>query len=209
MDKITVWGPDYSNYVRCVLLCCAEKGVEYELKVPGKSLLSMNPFKKVPVVEHNGLVIYETPAICRYLDRVFDGADLSPNDPVQLAWMDRWISAANCYFDSAIIRRYVLEYAFPKGPQDEVRMDVVKEAEAQIKNYLAIMDDGLGQYEYFSGNKPGIADYLIVPMLDYLSNGVVPTNLIEMFPAVNTYLLKMRMRDSGRRYLGMPGAKVA
>ncbi|MFC1749518.1 glutathione S-transferase family protein [Pseudomonadota bacterium] len=205
MEKnITLWGSAISNYVRCVALCCREKGVVYQLQAPDEKLLSLNPFKKIPVMEHDGNVIYETAAICRYIDRVFDGPALSPSDPVLLAWMDQWISAANCYFDSAIIRRYVLEYTFPKGDKGQLREDVIATAETEIKNYLGIMEMGLNEYDCFSGNKLGIADYLIVPMLDYLSNGVVPTNLVAEFPGVENYLTRMLQRESTQQLLGDP-----
>lgn len=203
-EKVTIYGPGYSNFVRCVVLCCQEKGVEYTLSMASVELKQLNPFEKVPVFEHDGVVIYETEAICRYLDRVFAGTSLSPSKPKELAWMDQWMSAAVCYFDSAIIRRYVLEYAFPKGKEGEIRKDVIAQAEKDINAYLMIMTEALKRYDYFSGSAAGIADYLIMPMLDYLNNGVVPTRLLNNYPTVKEYFDRMHQRPSCQQVLGKP-----
>ena len=120
--------------------------------------------------------------------------------------MDQWISAANCYFDPAIIRNYVLEYAFPKGEQGTVRLDRVTVAESDIKRHLGFMEHALSQYDYFSGTAPGIADFIIVPMLDYLTNGIVPTNWLAEWPVVERYLDGMRQLPCCRGVLGNPRA---
>lgn len=208
-NTITIYGPDFSNYVRSVLLCCRIKGVKYRLLPPGRDMMNMNPFRKVPVIEHNGEVVYETAAICRYIDRAFSGPDLSSSEPIQLAWMDRWISAANCYFDPAIIRRYVLEQVYPKGENGKQRHEVIAAAEADIKRYLGIMDEALQRYDYFSGDKPGIADYLILPMLDYLTNGVVPRRLMVGYVEVEAYFAGMLERPEFQGLLGRPRSKAA
>lgn len=201
---ITILGPAFSTYVRSVILCCIRKGVEFRLEAPGHRVAELNPFQNVPVIEHDGLVLFETAAICRYIDRAFEGPALSPTGPVQLAWMDQWISVANCYFDPAIIRRYVLEYAFPKGEQGAVRQERAVAAEPDIKRHLGIMTHALSQHDYFSGAAPGIADFIIVPMLDYLTNGIVPTNLLAEWPVVERYLDGMRQLSCSRGVLGNP-----
>jgi len=186
------------------MLCCTQKGVDFRLEAPGPQVTALNPFRNVPVIEHDGLVLFETAAICRYIDRAFEGPALSPTGIVELAWMDQWISAANCYFDPAIIRHYVLEYAFPKGEQGTVRQDRVTAAEGDIKRHLGFMEHALTQHNYFSGAAPGIADFIIVPMLDYLTNGIVPTNLLVDWPVVERYLGGMRQLPCCRGVLGNP-----
>lgn len=203
-EKIIISGPEFSNFVRSVALCCTEKGIEYELTPPTDESMLISPFKKVPVFKAGEVVIYETAAICRYIDRAYDGVSLMPHDSDLLAWMDQWVSAALCYFDSAIIRRYVLEFVFPKGDRKTVRKDVLEVAEQEIKKYLDIMSEALQRYDYFSGQTAGIADYIIVPMLDHLDNGVVHSTLLDKFPQVQQYLNRMYQRPSCQKILGNP-----
>ena len=81
MTNPTVYGPSYSAYVRTTRLALEEKGVAYDLvdvammagahKQP--DFLRRNPFGKLPAFAHDGLSLYETGAITRYIDRALPG----------------------------------------------------------------------------------------------------------------------------------------
>ena len=79
MAKPILYGPGYSTYTRAARLAMEEKGVDYELVevdfISGgfsDEYLERQPFAKVPAFEHDGLELYETPAILRYIDEAFD-----------------------------------------------------------------------------------------------------------------------------------------
>ncbi|MES9965549.1 MAG: glutathione S-transferase family protein [Candidatus Sedimenticola sp. 20ELBAFRAG] len=203
-NKVTLYGPGYSSYVRSVQICCEEKGVDHnlqEIKLPSKSLLGLNPFGRVPVIVHGDVTVYESAAICRYIDRTFEGPSLSPVSTDELAWMDQWISAANCYFDSAFIRRYVLEFAFPKGENGRPDRTNIRAAQPEVERHLGIAGQALEQAAYFSGVRPGIADYLILPMLDYLQRVPGGRKLVESQAAVSRYVENLLERPACAKIL--------
>lgn len=78
MATITVYGTPLSTYVRTVRLLLEEAGAEYNLQeidmFKGENTLpeylAKHPFGKVPTLEIDGNVIYETAAITDYLDIV-------------------------------------------------------------------------------------------------------------------------------------------
>ena len=77
-------GPAYSTYVRTARLALLEKGVAYTLDsfdllngVPPVQR-ARHPFGKAPAFTHGDIVLYETVAICRYIDEAFDGPPLQP-----------------------------------------------------------------------------------------------------------------------------------
>src|SRR5204863_4873998 len=82
-----IYGADYSTYVRTVRLTFEEKPAEYRLEhvhflggeAQRPSHLRRQPFGKVPAFEHDGLTLYETDAIIRYVDQVFPGRRLQPD----------------------------------------------------------------------------------------------------------------------------------
>lgn len=84
-----------SPYGRSVLATLEEKGAAYRLQpvAPGgfrnEPHLSRHPFGKVPVIEHDGFVLYETQAILRYLDRIIPHPPLAPADARNVARMDQ------------------------------------------------------------------------------------------------------------------------
>jgi glutathione S-transferase len=64
-----------SRYGRATLISLEEKAVPYQL-VPlapraskQQPYLGLHPFGRIPVLEHDGFVLYETQAIRRYVDR--------------------------------------------------------------------------------------------------------------------------------------------
>ena len=90
MSAPVIYGTPFSTYVRSVRMALQEKGVDYkhvdvsvlggEQKQPAH--LARNPFGTVPAFEHDGLMLYETNAVVRYVDQVFPDPSLTPDDPV-------------------------------------------------------------------------------------------------------------------------------
>ena len=89
MTNPTVYGPSYSAYVRTTRLALEEKGVPYDLvdvaMLAGahkqSDFLHRNPFGKLPAFTHDGLALYETGSITRYVDRALPGPACSPRTP--------------------------------------------------------------------------------------------------------------------------------
>lgn len=202
-ETVVIYGMEFSTFVRTAMLCCEEKGVSYRLQEKiGRSDRQRlnNPFKRVPILRHDEFVVFETAAICRYIDRRFDGPSLSPASVQALALMDQWISAANAYFDRYIIRKFILLYVFPRtknGLVDEQQLTAAKPA---VSRQLAIIEGALADSDYFSGTEAGIADYLIIPMLDYLARGRGEHLLAEM-TRTKAYIERMRARPSCQKIL--------
>jgi glutathione S-transferase len=97
----------------------AEKGIACALETrPPQSpeILALNPFGKMPTYRCGELTLYETSAIMRLLDDTMPGPALMPADPVERAKAEQWISVLNCYGYQAMVRNYVLQYVFPRGP---------------------------------------------------------------------------------------------
>jgi len=91
---IRLTGYRYSIYTRIAQLALIEKGVAHDLAEadpfadpPPAALLALNPFGRVPVLEHDGFCVYETGAILRYADAAFPGPALVPDDPRAAARM--------------------------------------------------------------------------------------------------------------------------
>ena len=198
-NTLTIYGPAFSNYVRTVLLCCEEKGINYTLvdRLSPKDLDQLaTPFRKVPILQHGDVTLFETSAICRYIDRAFEGPALSPIDAAELGQMEQWISAANGYFDPVFIRQYVLSYAFPKtadGKPDEKAIALTLPA---VDKQLSILEQALAEREYFSGGMVGIADYFLIPMLYYVNSVATGQALLADKPNCLAYITKMMTRPS-------------
>ena len=105
MGRATLYGADYSVYVRIARLALIEKNVDHEL-IPVDVFspeglpswyLALNPFGRIPAFEHDGLVLYETAAIARYIDEAFQGRSLQPDDPRARAAMNQIVGLLDSY----------------------------------------------------------------------------------------------------------------
>lgn len=95
---ITLHHLDYSRSTR-VLWLLEELGLEYELvryrREPGEpapdELKRIHPLGKSPVIVDGDLVLAESSAILRYLDRRYGASRLTPADEAGRALHDEWI----------------------------------------------------------------------------------------------------------------------
>jgi len=109
--KPTVYGAPLSALVRSVRMALSEKGMEYDLvdvgvvhgECKGVQHLARNPFGKVPLFDHDSHSIYETSAIVRYIDQVFDGPSALAASAADQARMNPIISIIDNYGYQAII----------------------------------------------------------------------------------------------------------
>jgi len=174
-DKPILYGFDGSTYVRTVRMVLKEKGVEYE-QVPVNVLageprqpehLARHPFGKVPVLDIDGMRLRETDAICRYLDEARSGPSFVPDDPKDRARMNQAISLINSYGYGALVgvAGYHLFPDFIGGANDEARTACLGESEKLLKLLMEIKGDD----PWIAGSKPSLADFLLAPILFYVS----------------------------------------
>jgi glutathione S-transferase len=174
-DKPVLYGFDGSTYVRTVRMVLADKGAEYD-QVPVNVLageprqpehLARHPFGKVPVLDINGMRIRETDAICRYLDETLPGPSLIPDSAKDRARMSEAISLINSYGYAALIgvAGYHLFPDFIGGQNEDARAACLEDSEKLLRLLMEIK----GGSAWLAGSKPSLADYLLAPILFYIS----------------------------------------
>lgn len=171
MSDLVIHGFPLSTYVRTARMACVEKGVAYHLDPlpPGETReRDLHPFGKIPALSHGDLRLFETFAIVRYIDEAFEGPPLQPSEAVDRARMTQWISAINDTIYDAMIRRCVLQYAFPKGPDGQPDRAVIEPAAVETGAQIAILEAAYGGGPYLLGAELSLADLFLAPILFYL-----------------------------------------
>lgn len=211
MAQLHIYGPEFSTFVRTVMLCCEEKNIGYsvgktvngqEIRSKSDGHLALHPHGKVPVLLVDGEPLFETGAICRYIDSVYPGAALLPDDPWARAQVDQASSEIALYIDDALIRNLLLEFAFPKGEGGTVRMDAVDAALPAAKAAMQRLASMLGERAFIAGDHYSMADAMLLPMLDYVAGLPVSDQLFADAAGLTDYLNRMRERDASRKVLG-------
>src|SRR5438477_9772573 len=142
MPALEIIGAPQSNYVWAVRMVCEEKGVPYEHRPERPhtpDVDAIHPFGKIPVMRHGDVTLCESKAIATYIDRVFGGPKVIPEDPKRAAQVEQWVSLGNVEFDRLMIRQYVVGYAFPKEP-GKPDMKAIGEAAEKMKPQVAVLD---------------------------------------------------------------------
>lgn len=171
MSDIVIYGAKVSNYVRAVRIACIEKGISYRVEEKGHNHpgilkrpkhLALHPFGKIPALGHGDHVVFETPAILRYIDEAFEGPALQPKDAYDRACMTAWISAAVDYFYNSFMRGIVIPYAFANGEPDRAR---IEEGAKLAAEHAKILNDALEGKDWLAGDNISLAEIIILPML--------------------------------------------
>ncbi|MEM1161115.1 MAG: glutathione S-transferase family protein [Pseudomonadota bacterium] len=95
---LTIWGRNTSSNVQTVMWAVAELGMEHERVDWGGAFggnddpdyRAMNPNGLIPVLKDGGAVIWESPAILRYLGARYGAEAFWPTDPARRAELDMW-----------------------------------------------------------------------------------------------------------------------
>ncbi len=135
----TILGDYRSSYVRSARMAFEEKGIAYAVqpaRPQSPEILALNPFGKMPTFRCGELALYETSAILRHLDETLPGPALMPSEPAERAKTEQWISVLNCYGYPAMVRNYVLQYAFPRGPDGQPDRATIDAALPEIRKVL-------------------------------------------------------------------------
>jgi len=132
----------------------------------------------VPAFRDGEFTLYETSAIVRYIDESFSGPSFLARNPRLRATMEQWVSLIDCHSYDAMVRRYVLQYLFPKGPNGAPDRAVIDAAVPEIKSQLEVLDRGYGSRNVLVGDAVSMADLLLAPIVFYLG----------MFPEAKTLL---------------------
>ncbi len=171
-----LWGFDNSTYVRTVKMVLFEKGVnDYEqvqlnvLEGEPKSEehRERNPFGKVPVLDHDGLRLYETAAICQYLETVLPGRSVIPTAPKDRARMDMATGIIDSYGYGALLGviAYHLFPDFIGGKDDEAHRHNLATGRTVISELMRLR----GPDTFIAGAEHSVADYFLAPIIAYIA----------------------------------------
>lgn len=201
MAKPIVYGPSFSTYVRAVRLTLCEKDVPYDLvevdmfagghRQPEH--LARHPFGKVPALAHDGLVIYETCAIQRYIDEAFQGPRLQPGDPRGRARMTQTISVIDSYTYGPVVAGIVIPRFMAMKSGTKADEAAIESAVQPARQAVAALE-GLFVGEFLAGKTMSLADLHFAPIYDYFRQTPEGESLLSEAPKLSRWWSTMSRR---------------
>ena len=160
---LTIWGRLNSHNVKKVAWFAEEIGLPYVRHEVGGAFgmdaayLALNPNALIPTIEDDGLVLWESNAILRYLAARYAPEHFWPSEPAVRAQADKWMD-------------WQFDYAAAQGPAflnlvrrvaHERDADAIHRSASRCGEMMKRVDDELSRRPWLSGERFGIGD---IPM---------------------------------------------
>lgn len=160
---ITIWGRVNSHNVKKVLWFADEIGLAYERYDVGgpfgmdAAYLAKNPNALIPTIEDDGLTLWESNTIVRYLAARYAADRFWLPDPRARAEAEKWMDWQFGYATAQLGAFWNLI----RTPPDQRDNTAVIQSAQKTGEMMGILDDALGIQPWLSGPEFGIAD---IPM---------------------------------------------
>lgn len=208
MSGFVVHAVAASPYAQAVLITLAEKGWTAEIVPPAGGLqsethLARHPFGKIPALEHDGFMLYETQAILRYLDRLLPEPALTPADLRAAARMDQVMNITDHYLMAEVGR--TIGFQRIVGPMLrglEPDLAVIEAALPAAHRVFGVLDGILRGQDYLAGETVSLADVIVTPHIAMLAMAPEWAGLTAATPDLLSWAARMNDRASVREARG-------
>jgi len=152
--------------------------------------LALNPAGKVPVIDDDGFVLYESNAIIRYLCNKAESA-LYPKDLQKRAMVDQWCDFITGLVGNAFGKVY---FNIAVAPRLSIEVDQrsLEEGRSFIDKYLPVLENQLSNNEYIVGDALSIADIALIATLDSAETIEIDMSL---YPNLSAWRSKVKDMD--------------
>lgn len=169
---LKIYGADLSTPATKVRFAANLLGIKYDyvqVNLRGgehqkPEFLKLHPAGKIPVIDDDGFVLFESNAIIRYLAEK-NKSPLYPKDLKERAVVDQWIDFGSHHVGQAMSKVVYNRLFAPmrKVPVDEQSL---KDGLGFLDRFLPIIDNQLGKNKFLAGNQLSLADINLLALLD-------------------------------------------
>ena len=202
---ITIYHAPMARSLRVIWLC-EELGLDYTLKtyqlftadMQSEAFLAVHPLGKVPAIDDDGFVLWETLAIIEYLvEKYSDGALLpsraTPAGAEAVQWMEFAENQLTVYASEVIVHDGVL-------PEERIIPQLVGRGRQELPKMVGVAERALQGRDYILGDQFSAADIMLgfaMPIAQYA--GFVD----DSTPNCQAYLQRIAARDAYQRAMAV------
>jgi glutathione S-transferase len=198
-----IFGHPMSTCTRKVLMTLAETNTAYDFELVDFAKnehkqaphLARQPFGQVPAMTDGDFELYESRAMCRYINDKANGP-LIPRDLRDRARMEQWISVETSNFTGPTMK-FVFQHIFKR----EQTPEALATAATQLDAALAIMDKQLAVHPFIAGGSFTLADVSFMPYIEYAINTPAKEHFAK-HPHVMAWWNKISERPTWRKIAG-------
>ena len=202
---LKIWGRVNSVNVQKVMWAVAELGLEHERIDAGLEFGvvdtpeygALNPNRRIPTIEDDGLVLWESNVIVRYLAATYGAGTLWPEEPRARAEADRWMDWQQT---TGLPNVNVAFLGLIRTPPEKRDMEAIDAATAQAGRDWATLDAHLARHAYVGGERFTMGDIPIGATCHrYMSLDIARPDL----PALEDWFARLKERAPYRVHVVM------
>ncbi len=201
---LTIWGRINSHNVKKLLWFADEIGLPYDRRDVGGQFgfpadyVAKNPNRLIPTVEDDGLVLWESNAILRYLAAKYaSGTVFWPEDPAARAIGDKWMDWQIGYADAQRTMFMQMVRVAPENRDAEAIAASLKQATA----LMVILNGALEKTHWLSGAEFGLGD---IPMGCYVNSWFQLDIDRPDLPALEDWYGRLKSRPAYAEHVMIP-----
>jgi glutathione S-transferase len=203
---LKIWGRKTSSNVMKVVWASEEMKLKYErVDIGGPfggnrepTYLKLNPNGLVPTIEDDGMVLWESNAIVRYLAAKHDAGGLWPTDLKARANADRWMDWINGVASPPMSVMLFGYYRTPPEKRDAAALDA-----ARLKAFEAwsMAEAALTKSKFIAGDTLTIGDIAFGPHVHRWFNYPIER---PSLPALAAYYARLKERPAYVTHIAQP-----
>ena len=198
-QPLVLYSYRYSVYCWIVRLTLAEKQLSFAVselnpfdKDQNQARFERSPFGMVPVLTHGDFTLYESAAICRYIDLSFPDPALVPKEPMAAAQMVQAISIIDSYGYQPMIRQVFAHRVFRPMEGLEANKDEIARGLAASAPVLKALEALCGQGFARAGGQKTLADCHLAPMFGYFSQAEEGAEMLANHPKLARWCAQLQ-----------------
>ncbi|MGH7125296.1 MAG: glutathione S-transferase family protein [Stellaceae bacterium] len=169
--------------------------------------LALNPNKKMPTLEDDGFVLWESNAILFYIAAKHPGSGLWPSDLTGQADVLRWLAWESAHWDAESIGMVAYEKASKAvlglGPPDPA---FIARGEQNFARFATVLDGSLRGKTWLVGDRLTIADFSVGGLVPSAERMGLP---IGNFPEIGRWYEGLAALPAWRQALAARDAAMA
>jgi glutathione S-transferase len=212
---LKIWGRANSMNVQKAMWVVGELNVPHErIDAGGKhggldtpAYVAMNPNKRIPTIDDDGVIVWESGAVVRYLAARYGSGTLWPADPGERAKADRWMDWMQTTLMPPFFTVFVGLVRTAAAQRDK---KAVEAAAVELGTQYAIFDRALEGRNFIAGDRLTIGDIPVgCTLFRYFTMPVARPSL----PNLEAWYKRLQERPAYRQHvmvsydeLRVPGA---
>ena len=198
MVSVKVYGDPVATCTQRILILLEELSLKYDFALvdlmkgeqKNEEFLKLQPFGKVPVLEYDNRVLFESRSILRYVSK----NNQEIKDLLGDIDVDIWLEAESQNFNPPA-SKIVYEKVFKKWRGEEPDEQLVEKSLKELENVLDVYEQRLSTNPFIGGESFSIADISHIPYVNHLIKAGYKS-IFKSRPNVYKWIKKIIKRDS-------------